>query len=198
MTTEEKLNHFRKNALEAATKQADQDVEHYQVALDQIFAQHKEDKLSEAKQLVADEQAKCARETNRLLTAQQSEIRKKFSDQTMRIRNQIFDHVRQKLVDFKKSPEYLSYLCDQIREIQTNLSGRSKKEIQFLVDSSDQNLIRPVSEKTGVKIDISKEEILGGLQAFVSDPDIMIDNSFTAMLDKEKKAFSVEGGMRDE
>ena len=71
MTTEEKLNHFRKNALEAATKQADQDVEHYQVALDQIFAQHKEDKLSEAKQLVADEQTKCARETNRLRTAQQ-------------------------------------------------------------------------------------------------------------------------------
>jgi V/A-type H+-transporting ATPase subunit E len=132
MTTKEKLESFRQNTLETATKQADHEVEQYQIALDHIFAQHKDDKTAEANQSVADEKAKYARETNRLLTAEQSDIRKRFSDQTMRIRNQIFDRVKQKLINFKNSPEYLPYLCAKIREMQVKLPDKSKDEIQFL------------------------------------------------------------------
>lgn len=198
MTTKEKLESFRNNTIEAATKQADREVEQYHVALDQIFAQHKEEKNAESEQRVADERLKYERKTNKLLTAAQAEIRQKFSDQTLRIRNRVFNRVEQKLIDFKRSPEYLSYLCGKIREMQGKLTNESGKGILFFVDSTDADLIEPIQKQSGVTIQISKENIIGGLRALVPSRSIMIDNSFASLLAEEEKAFSAEGGMRDE
>lgn len=198
MTTKEKLESFKENTLGTAAKQADKEVEQYQVALDQIFAQHKEEKNAESEQLVTDERAKCTREINKRVTAEQADIRQKFSDQTLRIRSRVFDRVKQKLVDYKSTPEYLTYLCEKIREMQRKLPSESGRDIRFLVDSSDTNLVEAIEKKSGVKIEVSKENMIGGLRALVPGRGIMIDNSFASLLDEEKKAFSVEGGMRNE
>lgn len=198
MTTEEKLQNFYKNTLESANSEAQEIVSDYRAALDKLFEEHKAVKDRQDSQRLADETEKRKRDTNKALSEEQLTMRRKLSAESLRIQNDIFARVEQKLKDFKKTPAYIDYLCAKISEAKKQAPNGSEKDIVFLLDSSDSDIVEEVEKRSGVQVGISKENILGGLRALIPDRNILIDNTFASLLSEERESFSLEGGMKNE
>ena len=53
-------------------------------------------------------------------------------------------------------------------------------------------------QKTGISLQVSGEDFIGGIRAEIPHKNILIDNSFAANLDAMRKEFKFDGGMTHE
>ena len=191
MTTEEKLQNFYNHSIESAHSEAERLIEDHQAALDQIFSEHQATKQRQAAAEPAAEKEKLKRENNKVLSTEQLQIKRTHSLKNMELKNQLFAEVEEKLLAFKKTPEYENWLC---QKIDAALKFAQEQQVEFFLDSSDNDMLEPLAKKTGVSIHISAEHITGGIRAVLPERHILIDNSFAAMLKEERESFIFEGG----
>ncbi len=191
MTTEEKLENFYNHSIESAQNEAERTVEEYQAALDQLFAEHQKQKRAQAEEELAAEKENLKRENNKALSAEQLQIKRSLSAKSMEIEKKIFQQVEEKLQAFRKTPEYVEYLCGKIKKDMEFAKG---SQIRFYVDASDQALCGELKKKTGALPEISQDKLLGGVVATIEDRNILIDDSFRAFLAEERESFILEGG----
>lgn len=194
MTTEEKLQHFYAFSMESACREAEQILSEYKSALNTQFETHKEAKLAEADQQLNDQINEAKREINKTLSAEQLNIRRLLSGKEREIKQQLFDEVRTKLMVYKtaSTDQYLELLCRKIKEAQT-FAGTDAMTIY--IDPSDAALAAGIETRTGITPTISKEVFLGGMRAVIHSKNILIDHSFTTLLQEAKENFTFDGGM---
>ena len=195
MTTEEKLENFYNHSIEIARDEAERLIQTHQTALDQLFSEHQEMKTRQSAAELAAEKEKLKHENNKALSAEQLQIKRTHSLKSRALKDQLFAEVEEKLQAFKKTPDYVSYLCKKTREA---LALAQDHSIEFYLDASDSNLTDTISRETGVPMLISPESMIGGLQAVIPEKHILIDHSFAAMLQEERDAFTFEGGQLHE
>ncbi|MFR6333209.1 MAG: hypothetical protein ACLUOI_33520 [Eisenbergiella sp.] len=110
-----------------------------------------------------------------MLSTEQLQIKRTHSLKNMELKNQLFAEVEEKLLAFKKTPEYENWLC---QKIDAALKFAQEQQVEFFLDSSDNDMLEPLAKKTGVSIRISAEHITGGIRAVLPERHILIDNSF--------------------
>jgi len=189
MTMDEKLEHFYTSVIDSATKQNIEIVDDYVISLKINF-----DERKEAAQRKADSNFRIAsdsiiRERNRKLSGDTTEIRRKYLDRTAEITSQIFDDVKQKLVDFMMTSEYKDILYSQIRNI-LDFAERGDT-IAIYINPSDTHLKSFLEKKTGITLTISDRDFIGGTRAVISSHSILIDNSFSTKLEEAKSSFTL-------
>lgn len=191
MTTEEKLENFYNHSIESAHNEAERLINEHQAALDQLFSEHQETKKRQTAAELAAEKEKLKRENNKTLSTEQLQIKRTLSLKNMELKNKLFAEVEEKLLAFKKTPEYETYLCQKIKAASDFAQSSA---IEFYLDASDSALSDTISRKAGVPIQIYPEKFMGGLRAVIPEKHILIDNSFAAMLQEERDSFIFEGG----
>ena len=191
MTTEEKLENFYNHSIESAKNEAERIVTEYQAALDLQFAEHQKRKKEQTEEELAAEKENLKRENNKALSAEQLQIKRSLSAKSLEIEKKIFAEVEEKLKAFQKTPEYVEYLREKI---QKDLEFAKGGQILFYLDASDEGIREQVEQAAGVKIQISREKIIGGLLAAIEEKNILIDDSFRSMLAEERESFRLEGG----
>ena len=191
MTTEEKLENFYNHSIEIACSEAERLILEHETALDQLFSEHQETKKRQAAVELATEREKLKRENNKTLSAEQLQIKRTLSLTYRELKDQLFSEVKEKLLAFKNTPAYESYL---IQKIQGALEFAQDHTIYFYLDASDSELSDALAGKSGVTIKISQENFMGGIRAVIPEKSILIDNSFAAMLQEERDSFLFEGG----
>ena len=191
MTTEEKLENFYNHSIESAKNEAERIVTEYQSALDQQFAEHQKRKKEQTEEELAAEKENLKRENNKALSAEQLQIKRSLSAKSLEIEKKIFAEVEEKLKAFQKTQEYVEYLREKI---QKDLEFAKGGQILFYLDASDEGIREQVEQAAGVKIQISREKIIGGLLAAIEEKNILIDDSFRSMLAEERESFRLEGG----
>lgn len=92
-------------------------------------------------------------------------------------------------------PEYLDYLCAQIKEIQ-EFAGQDQVEISLSCNDGDK--LSVLTEKTGAELTVSQDNFIGGIRAAIPEKNIMIDNSFLEELSSMRKEFKFDGGLKHE
>ena len=191
MTTEEKLENFYNHSIESARSEAERVVEEYQSTLDRQFAEHQKAKKEQTEEELAAKKESLKRENNKTLSAEQLRIKRSLSAKSLEIENKIFAEVEEKLKAFQKTPEYVDYLCGKIRK---DKEFARDNAISFYLDASDEGIREAVEKASGVSIQISEEKLYGGILATVEAKNILIDDSFRAMLAEERESFILEGG----
>ena len=94
-----------------------------------------------------------------------------------------------------QSPEYLDYLCKQIRNVQ-EFAGTDPVHIS--ISSGDSDKLDILTAKTGAELTLSKDDFIGGVRAAIPEKNIMIDNSFLEELESMRKEFKFDGGLNHE
>ena len=191
MTTEEKLENFYNHSIESAQNEAERMVAEYQDALDRLFAEHQEQKKEQAEEELAAEKENLKRENNKALSAEQLQLKRSLSAKSMEIEKKIFAEVEEKLKAFRKTPEYMEYLCGKIRK---DLEFAKGSRICFYLDASDEGLREKLEKETGASIRISEEKLAGGILATIEEKNLLIDDSLRAMLAEARESFLLEGG----
>lgn len=192
MTTEEKLQHFYDVSVNEAKNEAQTQLDTYRQELEQQFDAYKKNKDKEISLLLKAESNQASRTINKALSASQLDIKRSWSKKQNELKDQLFGEVRQLLLNFKETPEYDHYLESKINEAK-KFAGDD--EAEYYVSVQDAAKADALSASTGVKVQISDHDFVGGIRAKIPQKNILIDNSFLGAFENERQNFTFDGGL---
>ena len=188
MTIEEKMEPFRSISLESANTKSSESLSNYKKSLDDELEIHKET----AKQL--SEESKRARlnqvraNSKKALASAQMNIKKDLTNKQSEIKVKIFELVREKIAAYRKTPEYIEFLKNQISSV---IKDYGDSDITVYIDSEDEPLLDDLQKSFKCNIQVYNKEFLGGTRTIVPEKNILIDNSFKTRLIDEQEKFAI-------
>ena len=195
MTIDEKLQHFYEVSLEEAREDAAQAIQEHKRLLSEKFEEHRQLSRQNAEAEVKAETEHVRREVNKALSAEQITLKRDWSKKQEELKEALFGEVSTKIRDFMSTSEYETYLCRKIKEAQ---DFAENDEIHIFLSSTDKDRLDALTQKTGISLQVSEEDFIGGIRAEIPHKNILIDNSFAANLDAMRKEFKFDGGMTHE
>lgn len=191
MTTEEKLRHLQEAAMKDARSEADSIVHDYEDALTKLFEEHKDDKIRQAKLTLQTESDNLRHEMNKAMSKEQLKIRRRLSRVQTEYKDRLFEEVRERLAEYRKTPDYDRLLEEQIREA---VGFARKLSMIIYLDPEDEAKKETLEKAAGVPLTLSKYSFGGGIRAVVEEKNILIDRSFDTKLSEAYDAFTFDGG----
>lgn len=191
MSIEEKLQHFYDTVVTETQKEADETISQHRQQLKEELEEHKKQKLQESEEVLKTETEQAHREMNRALSTEHLSLKRNWNKEQNHLKEELFLKVKGRLKDFMATPEYEEYLCKKIREAK---AFAGEDEIRIYLSSSDASRAAALSAKTGLELEVSEDDFLGGIQAVIPSKNILIDNSFLEAYHNQKEDFSFEGG----
>lgn len=195
MTIDEKLQHFYEVSLEEAREDAAQAIQEHKKLLSEKLEEHRQLSRQNAEAEVKAETEHVRREVNKALSAEQITLKRDWSKKQEELKEALFGEVSTKIRDFMSTSEYETYLCRKIKEAQ---DFAENDEIHIFLSSTDKDRLDALTQKTGIPLQVSGEDFIGGIRAEIPHKNILIDNSFAANLDAMRKEFKFDGGMTHE
>ena len=195
MTIDEKLQHFYEVSLEEAREDAAQAIQEHKKLLSEKLEEHRQLSRQNAEAEVKAETEHVRREVNKALSAEQITLKRDWSKKQEELKEALFGEVNTKIRDFMSTSEYETYLCQKIKEAQ---DFAENDEIHIFLSSTDRERLDALIQKTGISLQVSGEDFIGGIRAEIPHKNILIDNSFAATLDAMRKEFKFDGGMTHE
>lgn len=188
MTTEEKLNNFYDMAIEEASKQSDDMLKEYQVSLDTILDNAKEDMERKSVLTLKNTKETLERDKNKAVSDASIEALKTRNIRTSQLKEDIFNRVMDKINTFKESEAYVELLIKQVNK--ANLFSKDNDMIIY-IDPSDEPIKSRIEQATNVTLTLSNRPFLGGIRAVIQAKNILIDESFTTKLAEKKENYKL-------
>lgn len=195
MTIDEKLQHFYEVSLDEAREDAAKAIQEHKEHLALKLEEHKQTGRQNAESEIRAETGHVHREINKALAAEQITLKRDWSRKQDELKETLFSELKTKIQQFMTTAEYDEYLCHQIKEA---VKFAEDDEIQIFLSSGDKNKVNELARKTGVPLQVSDEDFLGGIRAEIPQKNILIDNSFSANLAAMYKEFKFDGGLNHE
>ena len=195
MTTEEKIQHFYKVSVESAQEEAKKELEACRAEQEALLEKYKAEKLQQVELDRKLEKEAIRKQMNKEFSNEQLQIKRRMSRQQNELKTRLFLEVEEKLAAYRKTPEYLDYLCEKCRK---DMEFAGNDEIRLLISAGDKNLEVSVEKRIGRPVEISAEDFGGGVRAVITSRNILIDDSFATLLEGEKAEFSFEGRLTHE
>lgn len=187
MTQDEKLKLILDTVMEDANALNSTAVEEYRASLDSIY----DDKINELK-AVNEARYKVnvealIRENNSKISRQQIKCRRMQAAKQEEYKNLLFDEIKVKLLEYKKTPEY-SALLNSYVDLVSKYAGED--EVTIYLDRTDMSHIDEI-KGSKAKIAESDVDIMGGIRAEIPAKNILIDESFASKLLEAKHRFNI-------
>jgi vacuolar-type H+-ATPase subunit E/Vma4 len=191
LTIEDKIAHIQSVVMEEARGQGNAIIGQQKEALEEIFETHKEEALRQSKIRIKTETTAGRRQLNIAASKRQITLRREQTKVLHSLKEQLFDEVRNLLIDYKKTEDYNKYLIDKIQKAVRFADGQT---IILSIDPSDADKKEFLEEHTGMTVTVSKEDFLGGIRAILPEKNILMDYSFSSAMEKEYEEFTFKGG----
>lgn len=188
MNINEKLEYFDQSVIDNATSQAMAIVEEYRSSLQKVLEERKSTFLNKAEHTYRMEADLILREKNHKLSQEAMEFRRKITEKSSEITEQIFSEVEKKLKDFMKTPAYEDFLCQKIKKVNELAQGHV---VIIYINPTDEALKESLEKRCGYTLTISNRDFIGGIRAVIASRKILIDESFITKLSEEKEAFKL-------
>ncbi len=195
MTFDEKLQHFYDIVVDDAREEADRAISAHRDSLERMLQEHKMAGRENAEAALKAEAENARREVNKALSTEQIILRRNISKKHEELKNQLFNEIRQKLIQFKSTPEYEEYLAEKIHDAR---SFAGEDELHIYLSAEDSSLLEDMIHKTRCPLEVSGDSFLGGIKATIPGKNILIDNSFLENFNAVRREFKFDGGHRYE
>lgn len=188
MTIEEKMEHFRSISLESANNQSAESLSNYKKSLDDELEIHKENSARLAEESKRAQLNQVRANSKKQLSSAQMAIKKDLTKKQSEIKTKVFEIVRKKIAEYRKTPEYTTHLKRQIESI---LEEYKENNITIYIDSEDSILLDELKSYFNCDIQIYDKDFLGGTRTIVPERNILIDHSFKTRLIEEQEKFAI-------
>lgn len=192
MTIDEKLQHFYEVSLEEAREDAAQAIQEHKEYLAQKLEEHKQTGRQNADAVIKAETGHVRREVNKALSAELITLKRDWSRKQEELKNSLFIDIKEKVLQFMDTDKYDDYLCKRINDAK---EFAENDEIHIFLSSNDSDKLAALEQKTGISLEVSKDDFLGGIRAEIPQKNILIDNSFAGNLYSLYKEFKFDGGL---
>ena len=189
MTTEEKLQHFLEFCMEDSRARSAKMLDDCTAALEQAFEEHKAEAEHRAEMQIQIEKDRIKRDINKQLAVDQLKIRRRLSRKQEELKDMLFVELKNRLAAFMETAQYQRLLERQIRRAR-EVAGDD--ELIIYMDPTDSDKLPRIAlhQGEGVDIRLSQYSFGGGTRAVIPSKNILIDNSFDALIAGEKRHFS--------
>lgn len=187
MTINEKINNFKERAIKDANLQGQSIIHECEENIKAQLQEYKEKAEKNYNNRIQFESEEIIRNNNKKLSADTILLKQNLEKRRLQLVSSLFDDLKNKLVDFKKTSDYQELLLNQIKNIEEY--GKDS-EIIIYIDTSDSELLNTLANNTKHKIEISPKNLLGGVRGVIVKDNILIDYSFANKLVEEKANFS--------
>ncbi|MDD4369748.1 MAG: V-type ATP synthase subunit E [Anaerostipes sp.] len=191
MTLEEKIEVIRKASMEEARKDGNKIIQEYKQGIDQIYEDHKEVALRQSNLSIKTKENDARLQLNQAIANVQTKLKREEGKCQTKLKQQLFQQIKDQLVDFMKTSSYDELLIAYIEKVK---NFADKESYQILISPNDKEKIKTLEAKTNTFIQISDEDFIGGIRAVLKDRQILIDHSFSSALTTEYENFQFTGG----
>lgn len=191
MTIEEKLRHFLDSTLNISKEKSEKIIQDYTNDLETEFAEKKKNIDNTASARLKLEQENIIKKSNHRLAAKIILIKQENSEVHDHFKTQLFAEVRELLSEYRKTEAYVDYL---VRHFQAAIDFAGDDTEILYLDPEDTALKAVVEKRLGRSVTISEYSFGGGCRTVLSEPKILIDDSFDSALEEKQKEFIFNGG----
>lgn len=187
MEISEKLDIFFEAAIEAANKQSAEILEEQKEAYQQAVEDYEKSKLSGRKMRERAMEARVKKEANRRVSEQAMLQKRACHEAVEQKKEALFAMVEEKLKNYCGSREYEDNLIRRIKQAKAFAKG---EEIRIYLAPTDRAKKERLERETGVSLEVSEENFIGGIRAVIAAKNILIDETFAGRLRHEKDHYS--------
>lgn len=191
LTLEEKLEHLKNASMEEARASGNRIIKEHSDALEKIFCEHKETSLRQAELTLKTETNRAKQDLNKALAKSQLDLKRKQGKCQTQLKNKLFKEVLELTENYMKTTAYDDLLA---KHIEHALAFAQGADMTIYINPSDAAKKSALEQRTGAVLTISKEDFLGGIRAVIHDRHILIDHSFSSLLEEEYDTFLFTGG----
>lgn len=189
----EKLNKFASIVLQDANEERDKLIEETEDKYQTIIAEKESEYLEEAYKLIQKCKTEAKKASGEELMQIEMDSRKKLLLKREEIINNVMTEVRERLSEFKHSPEYGDWL---VRKAKAALfeAGEGNKTIYI---SGDDMKYKPSLESIGEAAveGTADHGLMGGIRVYNHDKNISVDYSLKELFAAEKLLFLQNSGL---
>jgi V/A-type H+-transporting ATPase subunit E len=201
MSLEEKLEYFKEIILKDATSERDKKLASIKTQIEERLCAEKAKCEQQADDYLKREMASAKSLKNGMLSRAIMESRQLLMRAREEIMEEVYKDVKEKLLAFIHSEEYLPYLLDMVRY---SCKTAGEGELTVYINKSDMELLSPVFEglkndlPLGTTFEAASDDILGGCLVINRTKDIMVNNTLAQKLEASKDHFFEASNLRIE
>ncbi len=188
MNIEDKLEHFVDVSKQTAMQRSNALVADYKEQLDNSFEDHKAESIRKSELAQKSAADSLQRAHRKELSHEQLKIKRELSVRSSQLKNQLFTEVLEMIAAFRKTPEYVEVLKNQIQKARTEVSDT--EDMTIYIDPEDSAYLEQLSAETDTKLTVSSYSFMGGTRAVIPSKNILIDESFQSKLEEVRDHFN--------
>ena len=188
MNIEDKLEHFVDVSKQTAMRRSNALVADYKEQLDNSFEDHKAEAIRKSELAQKSAADSLQRAHRKELSHEQLKIKRELSVRSSQLKNQLFTEVLEMIAAFRKTPEYVEVLKNQIQKARTEVSDT--EDMTIYIDPEDSAYLEQLSAETDTKLTVSSYSFMGGTRAVIPSKNILIDESFQSKLEEVRDHFN--------
>ncbi len=193
-TVDDKLDNFARIVMREAAEKRVQIIESIRENRLKVLEQKELEFLEQAYLTIQKEIRRIHKEKNEMISRASMESKKMLLQKREEIIDEIFSNIHQKVIEFIRTPGYLTFLSDSIKE-GCKITGDG--EIVVYINRTDVHLIDRIKENLGFNMEIQVEQtdIIGGCKIFNKTKNILVDNSLAAKIQQQREQFLEISGL---
>lgn len=191
MTLDEKITHLQETVMSEARAEGNAIIENHRKVLETLFDKHRKEAEAQSEIRIKSETTKARRQVNQAAAKAEVELKRALGKCQNELKSRLFDEVKELLMDYRNTPDYIEYLCRKIREAAVFADGDG---LTIYITPSDADKKECLEAKTGMTITISEYEFMGGMRAVIKNRNILIDHSFQTAVESEYHKFNFTAG----
>lgn len=188
MNIEDKLEHFVDVSKQTAMQRSNALVADYKEQLDNSFEDHKAEAIRKSELAQKSAADSLQRAHRKELSHEQLKIKRELSVRSSQLKNQLFTEVLEMIAAFRKTPEYVEVLKNQIQKARTEVSDT--EDMTIYIDPEDSAYLEQLSAETDTRLTVSSYSFMGGTRAVIPSKNILIDESFQSKLEEVRDHFN--------
>ena len=188
MNIEDKLEHFVDVSKQTAMRRSNALVADYKEQLDNSFEDHKAEAIRKSELAQKSAADSLQRAHRKELSHEQLKIKRELSVRSSQLKNQLFTEVLEMIAAFRKTPEYVEVLKNQIQKARTEVSDT--EDMTIYIDPEDSAYLEQLSAETDTRLTVSSYSFMGGTRAVIPSKNILIDESFQSRLEEVRDHFN--------
>ncbi|MCL2572006.1 MAG: hypothetical protein FWE11_06345 [Defluviitaleaceae bacterium] len=189
ITDERKLGYFTEAIAKEVDERKRKARSEMSAHFDKEVSQATEEAQAETNAQIGAQIQAIAKVMNKRITEATTESRRNLSNLRERLTAQLFDQVKADIIAFTKSPEYESFLIDNIKAAQASV-GYSFSFIQL--SHEDMSFAEAIQEATGLTPEPDDVNLIGGFKLLANNRAMVYEDTLWARLAEARQLFSEE------
>ncbi len=188
MTIDEKIKYFMDSSIEDTSTKSVQILSRYKQSLDEEYENYKISAAKEGEFLKKSKINSTKQQLRKALAKEQLDIKRQVTNKQNSIKTKIFSAVSAKLEEYRKTPEYVQSLKNQLVKLSSDFAGT---DIVFYISIEDEALLDELKSVSDFNILVNDVSFMGGIKAVIPSRNMLVDLSYKTKLMEAEEQFVI-------